>query len=162
MSAADTCNLKLIYEQLYPGRLIVHFSQFAQKFNCISIGTEVVRNTKKSGVIMAYWPSTGTSLMSIDYTRYSVGTIDYFVKHRVKFEESQEDHLFCYVKWKQSHPFFDWYGQLATISSTTNAIQGACCFMPFQRIAYRCASAELCIDFDSVFVACPINLKYYL
>ena len=34
--------------------------------------------------------------------------------------------------------------------------------MPFQRIAYRCASAELSIDFDSVFVACPINLKYYL
>ena len=154
MSISDTHNLKLIYEQLYPGRLIVHFSQFAQKFSCVSIGTEIFRNTKKSGVIMAYWPSTGSSLTSIDYTRYSVGTIDYFVKHSIKFEEGYEDHLFCYVKWKESHPCFDWYGQLATISSNTNAIQAACSFMPIQRIACRCASAELNLDLVVSMIMC--------
>ena len=166
MSPVDTQNLKLIYEQLYPQRLIIHFSQFARKFNCISVGTEVIRNTKKSGVVMAYWPSSGTSLMSVNYTRYSVGIIDKFVKHHIKFEDGEEDHLFCYVKWKESHPLFDWFGQLATVSCNTNAIENACCFMPVQRIAYRCASAELNVDFgsvtDVVFVACPINLKYYL
>ena len=114
---------------------------------------------------MAYWPSTGGSLESIEYSRYTVGTIDYFLKHQVKFEECEETHLFCYVTWKQSHPFFDGYGQLATVSSNSNAVQGACCFMPVQRILYRCASAELNVKFgsfsDNVFVACPINLKYF-
>ena len=113
---------------------------------------------------MAYWPVSGASLVTIDYTRYCVGIIKYFLKHAVKFASGYEEHLFCYVTWKQRHPSFDWFGQSATVSSNLDEMQDACCFMPVQRIAYRCATAELTINFDTinetVFIACPINMKY--
>ena len=42
--------------------------------------------------------------------------------------------------------------------------QEACCFMPVQRIANKCAFGKLNVKFDgyedSVFVACPIPIKY--
>ena len=76
------------------------------------------------------------------------------MKHSIKFEEGYEDHLFCNVKWKESHPCFDWYGKLATISSNTIAIQAACSFMPIQQIACRCASAELNLDLVVSMIMC--------
>ena len=39
-------------------------------------------------VIVAYWPSTGHSLATIDYTHYRVGVIQYFLKHAVTFVDA--------------------------------------------------------------------------
>ena len=36
-------------------------------------------------VVMAYWPGTGSSLENIDYTKYHVGIIQYFLRHAVTF-----------------------------------------------------------------------------
>jgi len=168
LSSSHAKYLHIIYQQLYPQREICHFSQFCVQYNSISIGNEILRCNKKSGVIMAYWPISGYALDSIDYSRYNVGTIQFFVTNIVKFKEQnnhvEEEHLFCFVQWKQRHLSYDWFGQSAVVSSNLNQIEDACCFMPVQRIANRCASAELEVDFgdivNNVFIACPINLKY--
>ena len=162
--------LKIIYQQLYPQRQICHFSQFCKKFNSISIGNEIIRCNKKSGVIMAYWPASGCTLHSINYSYYNVGIIQFFISNIIKFQEDshrvEEEHLFCFVEWKQRHVRYDWFGQSAIVSSTLNEVEDACCFMPVQCITSRCASAELSVNFgeivENVFVACPINLKYHL
>ena len=90
--------------------------------------------------------------------------IKYFLKHVIKFQSGQEEHLFCYITLKQQHPLFNWFGQSAVVTSNLDEVQDACCFMPVQHIAFRCASAELCLNFgtinETVFVACPINMKY--
>ena len=164
LTYTDVKHLKLIYEQLYPQKQIIHMSQLATQLKSLSIGNEIIRCTKKSGVIMAHWPVSGASLATIDYTRYGVGMIKYFLKHVIKFQSGQEEHLFCYLIWKQQHPLFNWFGQSAVVTSNLDEVQDACCFMPVQRIAFRCASAELCLSFgtidETVFVACPINMKY--
>lgn len=67
--------------------------------------------------IMAHWPVSGTSLATIDYTKYSVGVIKYFLKHVIKFQSGQEEHLFCYITWKQQHPLFNWFEQSAVVTS---------------------------------------------
>ena len=166
LSSTDYKKLKLIYEQLYPHKQILHVSPFATQVKSLSVGNEIIRCTKRSGVIMAYWPVSGASLDNIDYTRYSVGVIKHFLKHFIKFAGGHEEHLFCYIIWKQRHPCFDWYGQSATISSNLDEREDACCFMPVQRIAYRCATAELSLNFDTVnenvLIACPINMKYHI
>jgi len=164
--------LQIIYQQLYPQKQVAHFSPFCKKYSSISIGNEIIRCNGKSGVIMAYWPTSGHALDSINYSRYNVGIIQFFISNIIKFHEDntsgrvQEEHLFCFVKWKQRHPHYDWFGQSAIVSSTLNYVEDACSFMPVQRIISRCASAELPVDFheivENVFVACPINLKYHL
>ena len=74
---------------------------------------------------MAYWPTSGHTLDSINYSRCSVGIIQFFVSNTVKFQEDStssrvQEHLFCFVEWKQSHPQYDWFGQSAIVSSTHN------------------------------------------
>lgn len=76
------------------------------------------------------------------------------------------DHLFCYVNWKQVHPHRDWYGASAQVCSILNEIPDTCPIMPAQRIAYRCAHVKLSVQFpeyeETVYIACPISLKYSL
>ena len=115
---------------------------------------------------MAYWPASGSLLTNINYSSYSVGIIQHFIQYNISLSDRAEKHLFCYIHWKQSHPCFDWFGQSAIVSSTLDEVVNACCYMPIQRIAYRCASATLSVVFEhineTVFVACPIAMKYYL
>ena len=113
---------------------------------------------------MAYWPGSGSSLCNIDRSACRVGNIKYFLKHTIKLANNSQDHIFCYITWKQTHPRSDWYGTSAIISSTLNEVEDACCYMPIQRVAYRCASGELTVDFgditESVFVASPVAIKF--
>ena len=91
------------------------------------------------------------------------------MKHAVIFlndnnTERREEHLFCYVKWKQSHPNENWFGVSAVVTNTLNEPESACCYMPIQRIMHRCASGIISVDFglitECVFVAIPVGLKF--
>ena len=50
------------------------------------------------------------------------------------------------------------------ISSTLDEVVDVCCYMPVQRIAFRCASGEMNVNFgeilENVFVASSIALKF--
>lgn len=141
-------------------------SQFAIRFKSISIGNEIITCSKSNAVIMAYWPGPGDLLTNIDYSKCRVGVIKYFIKHEIKFQNDVEEHVFCYIHWKQRHPHYDYFGQSAIVSSTLDEVETACCYMPVQRIACRCASAVLNVNSESipetVFVACPVSLKYHI
>ena len=158
--------LKMIYRQLYPEKLISHFSKFYHQCKRIQYGNEIIGSCNKEGVIMAYWPGSGNSLNNIDYSNLQVGIVQYFFKHFISFDNSSErhSHLFCYVLWKHPHVFNQNFGQSVVITSTFNESEGVCCFMPVQRIIYRCASGELQTTIgsttDTVFYACPISMKF--
>jgi len=115
---------------------------------------------------MAYWPGSGNNLTNIDYSVCRVGVIQYFLKHTIKFLGDPEPLSFalCYIKWKQTHPDFDFFGKSAVVSSAINEVDNVCSYMPVQRIAYRCALAETSVDFwhicELVYVASPIALKF--
>ena len=166
-------NLKIIYQQMYPNRTIKFFPILHDECKRAIIGDELVSSVRykddHQAVIVAYWPSTGHSLTTIDYTRYKVGIIQYFIKHAVIFlnddnTESREEHLFCYIIWKQNHPNENWFGISAVVTSTLNEPEGACCYMPIQRIMHRCASGMISVEFgltsETVFVAIPVGSKF--
>ena len=44
---------------------------------------------QSSSVIAAYWPGTGSSLLSIDYTKKRIGVVQYFIHHSL---EVYKDH----------------------------------------------------------------------
>jgi len=121
---------------------------------------------KAGSTIMAYWPGSGNDLRNIDYSVCHVGVIQYFLKHSIKFlgDSAPCSFALCYVKWKQTHPDFDFFGKSAVISSTMIKIDGVCSYMLVQRIAHRCAFGEMPVDFghicELVYVASPIALKF--
>lgn len=168
--------LQCIYQQLYPSKQVIHMPAFYQECGRICIAGDIIGSTKRgcnsisSSVIMAYWPGSRSSLQSIDYSRMRVGIIQYFFQHSVTLATSINSkpetcsHLFCYVFWKKLHPHGDWCGASATISTDLFETPAACSFLPVQRIGARCAYATLPMDFvthkESVFIACPIPVKY--
>ena len=162
LSPVAAVQLRRIYEQLYPDVVITFFSLIYLHFKRIEMGKELLGRE----VVMAYWPGSGSSLCNIDRSTCRVGNIKYFLKHTINIANNNKtlDHIFCYVTWKQTHPRSDWYGKSAIVSSTLNEIEDACCYMPVQRVAYRCASGELKVDFgditESVFVASPVAIKF--
>lgn len=167
LSSRDTIQLQAIYKQLYPQLSISFMSRFYHRCKRVVLGNEVLGSTNvKQAVIMAYWPGTGCSLANIDYTQCRVGVVQNFIKHTVSFapDGRNAEHLFCFVSWKQRHPFHDWFGHSAIVASTDTEVEDACCFMPVQRIAYRCAHGQISLNFgahtETVFVASPIALKF--
>ena len=173
LSQESQGKLKTIYQQMYPTKTVKFFPVFYEECRRAIIGDEIVSSVRykddHQAVIVAFWPSTGSSLNSIDYTACNVGLIQYFVKHSVIFttennQESTEEHLFCYIKWKQHHPNRNWFGVSAVLSSTLDEIESPCCYMPIQRIMHRCASGIIAVDFglmsERVFVTVPLGTKY--
>ena len=136
LSLEEQENLKIIYEELYPHRVIKFFPMIYEKCKRAVVGEELVSSVRykddHQSVIVAYWPSTGHSLATIDYTHYSVGVIQYFLKHAVTFvdadgTEKKEEHIFCYVVWKQQHHNENWFGVSAVVTSTLSETEDACC-----------------------------------
>ena len=128
-------------------------------------------SARSSSVVMAFWPQRGNQL-SIDYSRTSVGVVQYFFKHVVKFnisagqqvEVRESEHTFAYIKWKQSHANQDWFGISATVCVDLDEPFSMCSFMAVQRLYSVCASTILNnINIngfpESVFVAVPIPIK---
>ena len=89
--------LKGIYKQLYPSREIENISCFLRKFGRIILANDLIgsvmpgSNSRSSSVIMAFWPDRGQRLANIDYSRKSVGIIQYFIEHQLDFQLMMED-----------------------------------------------------------------------
>ena len=174
MSSDLVRHLRVLYSQLYPMRRIHQVPYFYEEYGRISLAGDIIGSAKPganaecSSVIMAYWPGRGSSFNDSSIPR--IGEIMYFIKHAVILanddgpELDTVEHLFCYVNWKQTHPHTDWYGVSAQVCSLLNEVPDTCCIMPAQRIAYRCAHVKLSVKFpeceETVFIACPVPLKY--
>ena len=71
-------------------------SHFYHQHGRVSLSGDVIgsmmpgRNScQSSSVIAAYWPGTGSSLLSIDYTKKRIGVVQYFIHHSL---EVYKDH----------------------------------------------------------------------
>jgi len=119
---------------------------------------------------MAYWPSKRNSLEDIDYSRKQVDVVQYFLKHKISYIEDgiciKHQHIFGYVKWKETHEQYNWYGTSAAVWYDSFEIPAACCFILVQRIYCHCAYTVMPVKFNEmaeiVFIACPISFKYCL
>lgn len=171
-----TKELESTYKQLYPQRTICSVLRFYRKFYRVLVADDLIGssapgpNNKNSSVIMAYWSKSGCSLNEIDYNRMQVGIVQYFISHTQSFlEESEvreEEHIFACVRWKEQHPHYDWFGISATVCVNSNTSDSPFVLLPVQRIACRCATIVMPVDFgtltETVFIACPIPLRYSL
>ena len=166
--------LEALYTQLYPQIVLATVSPFYVRSGRVSMCNQVIgsvmnaTSAKSSLVVMAYWPSRGNQLSNIDYSRMNVGVVQYFFKHRTKSyisggQVKESEHIFAYVKWKQSHPHQDWFGISATVCLNMNEAFSMCSFLPVQRI---CAFCVLDVDIngitENVFVAVPVPIKFSL
>ena len=117
--------LQLVYKQLYPTKQISHFPYFYREYGRIVLAGNVIGSVKpgpnnsSSSVIMAFWPSSGDSFRTIDYTHMRVGEVQYYIKHTIKVSTTidsgpshqvDETHLFAYVSWKKQNPHYNWFG----------------------------------------------------
>ena len=163
--------LKKIYMQLYSGTEH-EVSQFYQKCGRVRIAGNLIGSdmpgphNKSSVVITAFWLRKGDDLKLIDNRRMQVGIIQFFVVHNLTFMINNEKvrHIWAYVHWKQSHRNRDYFGRSAIVCEESVEECSACCFIPVQRIACRCAYATMPVQFEditeTVFIACPIQMKY--
>ena len=152
---------------------------FFRQYGRVSLSGDIIgcamqgrNNCHSSSVIAAYWPGSGSSLLSTDYSRKRIGVVQYFIQHSAEFYKDQGSsseteklpHLFCYVHWKKEHPKANWFGISAIVCDDCFETPDACSFMPVQRITNKCAFAKLNIKFerheDFVFIACPVPIKY--
>ena len=169
-------DLTSLYGKLYAHLSVSHhfISPFFLRSGRINfcgqlIGSEMNATSSCSSVIMAYWPSKGDDLSTIDYgERMAVGTVQYFCKHRVTLvnsdnHEEDYEHVLAYVSWKQRHPHSDWYGISATVTINMYEFTSWSSFIPVQRIHCVCAHSVLEVDIhgvhESVFIAVPIPFK---
>jgi len=140
-------------------------SLFYTKSKTVTLANDLL---KIGSTIMAYWSGNGNCLTNIDYSVCHVGVILSFLKHTITIvgESAPRSFALCYVKWKQQHPHFDFFGKSATVSSTLDEVESVCSYMPVQQVAYRCAYGEMSVDFgpirELVFVTSPIALKFCL
>ena len=163
LSDDEVAQLHHFYQQLYPSTPIQRVSVFYTMSKRIALVNDLI---KTGSTIMAFWAGNGESLTDIDYSVCRVGVVQYFLKHSVTFsgDSCSRSFALCYIKWKQTHPYFDYFGKSAVISSTLNEVSNVCSYMPVQRIAYMCAFGEMLVDFgpirEVVFVASPIAFKF--
>ena len=165
--------LSAVYSQLYPDKVFSRLRPFIQRYGCITLFNDIIgsclpgRNNRKSSVIMAYWPTSGDALRSIECTTLSVGIVQYFIKHTVSSIQTPEsnfqdyEHVFAYVHWKQKHPQNNWFGTFAIVCVDIDEPLSPTCFIPVQRNACRCAYAVIPVDFDGT-VESVLLLVLYL
>lgn len=168
LTSDEAAHLRHLYQQLYSQKgVIVNFTHYIALFGKVLYAGDLIGSVKPgtnnslSSIIMANWSAMGD--FSTPSTR--VGEVQYFFKHTVTFElngskESMEHVLY----WKKLHPKEDWYGISATVCTDLYQLNNSSSFLAVQRIACRCAHAILNVKFDthaeSVFVACPIAIKF--
>ena len=162
LSTVEANHLRSFYQQLHPTKSQEFFSLFYTYCKKVVFVNDVFES---GSVIMAYWAGNGSYINNINYSTCRVGVIQHFLKHSIKFAgDSTCTFILCYIKWKQLHPCFDFYGKSTIVSSTLNEVPDLCCYMPLQRIAFRCASGEMYVDLEEireiVFVASPVAMKF--
>ena len=81
-------------------------------------------------------------------------TVQYFLKHNISFTEdrmcNEHQHIFAYVKWKEAHEQYNWYGISATVCNDSFKIPAACRYIPVQQIYCRCAHTVMPVKFNEI------------
>lgn len=107
--------LKKLYEQLYP-QSTVSVSPFYSCSGRVSLCEQVIgsmlhgSSANSSSVIMAFWPSSGCDLSTIDYSRMEVGIVQCHIRHHVLLINGdsaagiKHEHVLAEVTWKQKTP----------------------------------------------------------
>ena len=174
--------LQSVYKELFKHKEIVHMSYFYREYGHIQLGCNSLGSIKpgpnnvSSSIVMANWPSTGNILSTLTSEQMNVGEVQYYIKHSIKTVQyptstpKNETYIFAYVHWKKLHQHQNWFGVSAKVCLADGLFEDpdACCFMPVQRIYARCAHSEMPVQFpiengtqlETVFVACPLPLKY--
>ena len=73
LSAENLTQLKSVYTQLYPNKVIKHVPAFIKVCGRVILAGDIIGSIKpgpnniSSSVVMAFWPGRGDSLQSIDY-----------------------------------------------------------------------------------------------
>ena len=170
-------DLELLYAQLYPHQSAAHVSPFYVCAGRAKLLDQVVgsimnaTSCNSSAVIMAYWPSKGSDLSSVDCTSLNVGTVHYFCRHKIALYDSDskivhKQHILAYVTWKQQHSRSDLFGTSATLCVNMDEQPSMCSFLPIQRIHSICAHCVLDVNShglnETVFVAVPVPMKFFL
>ena len=122
-----------IYQQLYFDRnitafIIVTYHSFGHVLLAgDTIGSNMPgRHSKSSAVIMAYWPSRGQNLGSIDYSTMQVGTVQFYcISGSSRYNE--EVMLLACIKWKKLHTHFDWFGSSAIVCENIDEFESTKC-----------------------------------
>lgn len=124
LSTVEANHLRSFYQQLHPTTSLEFFSLFYTYCKKVVFVNDVF----ESGLVkMAYWAGNGNSINTINYSTCRVGVIQYFLKHSIKFAgDSICTFILCYIKWKQLHPFFDFYGKSTIVSSTLDEVPDLC------------------------------------
>ena len=98
--------------------------------------------SQSSSVVMAHWPSYSSNINTTDYSRMSVGIVQYFLKHTVTFKQdsltSKYDHVFAFVKWRKLHENVRYHG----ISVTAWSVY-ICAILASKRLVNRISGKNL-------------------
>jgi len=133
--SAEEVKLSDFYLQLYShiDMTALPISVTHQKFGHVLLAGDLIglqipgQNSKSLSVIMAYWPSTGQDLSSIDSSAMQVGTAQYFMQHKFHFhitgKVKEGVYLFACVKWKRLHTHYDWFGLSATVCDNIEELE---------------------------------------
>lgn len=172
----EACLLEGVYKQLYPTHILGHMPRFFRKFGRVTIPGDLVgsdmpgTNSNSSSVVMAFWPERGSNLSSTDYSKKSVGVMQYFLQHTITYNHTtnsdikKADHLFALVCWKELHCCHDYYGVSATLCNDIFQPLDLCSFLPIQCILCHCAHAVMPVTISNItetlFFACPVPFKY--
>lgn len=166
-----------IYKQLYPGMKLHFVPRTYIHSKRATLGGELLvaeSFNKKHSVIASYWPGMGERIDQFDPALKRIGTITFFLKHSLTLESEtnaermEKNHIFCRVKWHMYHSHPLHFGSSAIACIRQTEVENACCFLPFKRIANRCAFGDISIDFgdplgiDSTFVAIPLLFNFNL
>ena len=168
-----------VYKFLYPQQEFrdSNVLPFYDQYGRVTLAGDLIGSTlpgpnnRTSAIIMSYWPGARTGCLDTrSRSRMRVGCIKYFIKHEVSFVKDSNphkiEHIFAYVGWKKHHQYYDHFGKSAMVCENVEDTSGPSNFIPVQRIAYRCAHSLMKINFEgydeTVFIACPVPVKYFM
>lgn len=173
--SSEVQHLTMLYNQLYPSKHVSHFPHYYELCGRVTLAGDLIGsvlpggNQISSSVIMAFWAGSGNNLLSIDYDQMRVGIVQKFIKHSYFFirETCRESRThICLCKMEKSASIVIFFCLSATVCIDLFEPPGVCSFLPVQRIACRAAHAVMQVNFgslkESVFVACPLPIHFYL
>ena len=167
----DCEQLHSLYQQLNPHCSIEYISPFYIRSGRASIGGDILgstmnnRSARSLSTIAAYWPTEGNSISCINYSHKSIGKVSYYFTQSITVRKAgalmsqKMQYTMAFVQWMETHPQHSLYGISATLCYNTYMSPSLCSFIPVLRIIAKCASCNIVLDDEEIFVACPIPIK---
>ena len=168
----EIAQLHSLYQQLNPNCSIEYLSPFYTRSGRISIGGEILGSTLNkcsafsSSTIAAYWPSEGNRIAQFSESHKSIGKVlhyftqDVIIKRNDAQKSEKVQYAMACVQWMETHPESSFFGISAVVCENYCKESSLCSFIPVLRILAKCANCKIIHDHRTVFVACPINIKF--